>query len=65
MVGYDDSDVARFLAPPMSSVALPLHEIGVSAAQCLIGMLRGGAVPRNLRRPVAGTLSERSSVARI
>ena len=65
VVGYDDSDVARFLAPPMSSVALPLHEIGVSAAECLIGMLHGGAVPRNLRRPVAGTLSERSSVARI
>ena len=65
VVGYDNTDAAGFLAPALTSMALPLHGIGVRAAECLMGILRGGEIPRNLRAPVAGELVTRSSVSEI
>ena len=65
VVGYDNTDAASFLAPALTSMALPLHGIGVRAAECLMGILRGEGVEPNHRVAVAGELVERRSVARL
>lgn len=64
VIGYDNTDAADFLAPSLTSMALPLHEIGYRAAQCLLDLLHGAQIPRELRVPVAGELVQRNSVGR-
>ena len=42
MVGYDDREIAQFMRPPLSTVVLPHHEMGLQAASALIdGQVRG------------------------
>jgi LacI family transcriptional regulator len=36
VVGYDDREIAQFMRPPLTTVLLPLYEIGVLAAEYLI-----------------------------
>jgi len=42
VVGYDDRDVARFLKPSLTTVRLPMADIGSAAAQMLIDCLEHG-----------------------
>lgn len=65
VVGYDNTDAAEFLAPALTSMALPLQEIGYQAAKCLLGYLRGNEIPDGLQVPVAGELVRRCSVAKL
>ncbi len=63
LLGFGDFALARQLDPPLSSVALPRYEIGVSAAQVLLDALRGGkeTAPQTL----SWTLVARASTARL
>ena len=36
MVGYDDREIAQFMRPPLTTVVLPHHEMGLQAAETLI-----------------------------
>jgi LacI family transcriptional regulator len=40
--GFDDLEAARFFSPPLTTVALPLHEIGETAAERMIEMTETG-----------------------
>jgi LacI family transcriptional regulator len=42
VIGYDDRDVARFLKPSLTTVRLPMADIGSAAAQMLIDCLEHG-----------------------
>lgn len=42
VVGYDDRDMARFLKPPLTTVRLPMAEIGSTAAKMLIDCVERG-----------------------
>jgi LacI family transcriptional regulator len=42
VMGYDDRDMARFLRPPLTTVRLPMAEIGATAAQMLIDCVEWG-----------------------
>jgi DNA-binding LacI/PurR family transcriptional regulator len=40
--GFDDLLAARFFSPALSTIALPLHEIGLKAADSVIKMAKNG-----------------------
>ena len=53
VVGFDDIPLARYMNPPLSSVHVPILEMGERAARRLIAALAGedGAAPRHERLP--------------
>lgn len=61
VVGYDDREIAQFMRPPLTTVILPHHEMGLQAAATLID----GQIRPEGRQPqikVECTLVERQSV---
>ena len=44
VVGFDDIRIAQYLAPGLTTVALPLEEIGTHAVRVLLGILAGEVV---------------------
>jgi LacI family transcriptional regulator len=62
VVGYDDREIAQFMRPPLTTVVLPHHEMGLQAASALID----GQVRSEGRQPqikVECPLVDRDSVA--
>lgn len=55
LVGYNDTDVAPMLQPPLSSVAIPLEEMGRLAVDCLVRQIEG-------RKPESITLPPRLKI---
>ncbi len=61
VVGYDDREIARYMHPPLTTVLLPHHEMGVEAAEYLIDTAtRPRPGPTQIK--VEGQLVERQSV---
>lgn len=50
LVGYNDTEVAPMLQPPLSSVAIPLEEMGREAVDCLVRQIDGGK-PESITLP--------------
>ena len=57
VVGFDDSQIAPFLTPPLTTVVAPTEEVGRSAAEQLFRLLEG-------RNPVPVTLHTTEMVLR-
>lgn len=51
IVGFDDRSLAAHQRPPLTTVALPLHEMGRLAGEQAIAALDGGATARTFRVP--------------
>ncbi|HTV78879.1 MAG TPA: LacI family DNA-binding transcriptional regulator [Steroidobacteraceae bacterium] len=51
VVGFDDQNLAEFYNPPLTTVAVPRHELGRRAAQELIDQLAGRDVAREVVLP--------------
>ena len=49
IVGFDDFDFARYVDPPLTTVALPGYEMGHRAAELLFEYLAKGRFPRRKR----------------
>ncbi len=62
LVGFDDIDIARFIAPTLSSVRIQLDELGELAVHRLVQLITGPAEPP-MRRIVDVALMGRGSVA--
>lgn len=45
MVAFHDAPIAGFLAPPLTTVSMPLFELGQQATQLLIKLLKGESIP--------------------
>lgn len=45
IASFNDNDFAAYLHPPLTTVRLPIHEIGELAGQYLVARLRGAAPP--------------------
>ena len=45
IASFNDNDFAAYLHPPLTTVRLPIHEIGALAGQYLVARLRGAAPP--------------------
>ncbi len=62
VIAYDDLPVADYLAPPVTTVAMPLSELGAAAVDSLVALLDG----REARSQVLGsepTIVQRESTA--
>lgn len=42
VIALHDSELAEYLAPPLTTVAMPVEEMGIRAAELAIGLLEGG-----------------------
>lgn len=60
VVGYDDTDVAAFLAPRLTSVHIPLADMGLNACRMLVNACYGASLP--VSRSFAPALAVRDSV---
>ena len=61
VIGYDDREIAQFMRPPLTTMVLPHHEMGLQAASTLID----GTLSPDGRQPqikVECALVERNSV---
>lgn len=65
VVGYDNQIMADYLVPKLTTIALPLSEIGYHSAETLIQMLKGEGKPVEMEMKIAGRLLERESVKQI
>ncbi|MFC7623055.1 LacI family DNA-binding transcriptional regulator [Microlunatus sp. GCM10028923] len=64
LISFDDSAWAPVIEPPLSVIVQPAYEIGVAAAQLLIGRIRGEAPDGPQRRILDTTLIVRKSSGR-
>ncbi|MER5519744.1 LacI family DNA-binding transcriptional regulator [Streptomyces sp. NPDC002763] len=63
VVGYDDQEhMAAFLAPPLTSVALPHRAMGEAAARLLLDAIEAGRTPPATVRRLACPVVSRASV---
>lgn len=53
VASFNDNDFAAFLHPPLTTVHLPIEEIGEQAGRVLLAALRGDAPPANPLLPAA------------
>lgn len=63
VVGNDDLPVAGHLSPPLTTVAMPLYELGTAAVDALVAAIQGQAPVGNLVVPTEPHLVLRGSTA--
>lgn len=63
LIGFDDRDICTAFRPSLSTMALPLHEIGRKSAEKLIDILEGEEEPDRLYR-IPCHMIERGSICR-
>ncbi|MEV5551071.1 LacI family DNA-binding transcriptional regulator [Streptomyces sp. NPDC052309] len=64
VVGYDDQEhMAAFLAPPLTTIALPHRAMGEAAARLLLDAIETGRTPPATVRRIACPMVSRASVA--
>jgi LacI family transcriptional regulator len=60
VVGYDDREFARIFRPPITTVSLPIYEMGAAAAELILKQLSQGQ-PAEAEQKVKGRLFIRES----
>jgi LacI family transcriptional regulator len=63
VIGFHDSDLADFVTPPLDTVAMPLFELGTTAADLLIDRIEGKGGAKDVLVEGGGQLHRRSSTA--
>jgi LacI family transcriptional regulator len=63
LVGFDDVPIARYLTPALTTVHVPIAELGRRAMRCVLDALVPGAAGEPLRAVIAPTLAIRASTA--
>lgn len=63
VVSFDDSELARWLRPQLTSVALPYFDMGRIAVESVLGLRQDWAAAQRQEQLVAMPLRERGSVA--
>ena len=61
VVGFDNREIARYLQPPLTTVALPTTEIGVRAARHMLSLIQNPETPPQ-REIIPCSIIERESV---
>lgn len=65
IVGFDNQDISYFLTPRLTTMALPLEDIGYNAVTVLIDKVEGNPVEADKNSRIKSSLIIRESVARI
>ncbi len=47
IVGFDDIEESRYITPPLTTVNQPLYDLGKTAVEMLIRLLKGDKIPQN------------------
>ncbi len=63
VLGYDDADVAAFLSPRLTSVHIPIAEMGLNACRLLLNAKHGLELP--VSRKFVPTVAMRDSLAKV
>lgn len=63
VAGYDDLEIVRHLDPTLTTVHVPVEEIGMRVADYLLGCIEGRAMP--MKTELEATLVLRDSTARV
>ena len=51
VVGFDDIRFARYIDPPLTTIAQPMREIGEGTVRLLLEILRASALPESVTLP--------------
>ena len=62
VVGYDNRMISEYLVPKLTTMRLPLEQIGYKSADILIGILEKNELPENMEVRMECQLIERDSV---
>ena len=62
VVGYDNRMISEYLVPKLTTMRLPLEQIGYKSADILIGILEKNELPENMEIRMECQLIERDSV---
>ena len=65
LVGFDDIPIVRYLTPALTTVQVPIAEIGGRALQRLVAVLQGGREIVNRNEVVTPTLAVRASTGAV
>ncbi len=65
VVGYDDSDVAAFLSPRLTTVRIPIAEMGLNACRMLLKACSSAGGELDVSRKFAPSIVMRDSLARV
>jgi LacI family transcriptional regulator len=63
VLAYDDLPLAEFLIPPVTTIVMPLHQLGREAVEALLDQVEGGS-PANRMVAIPPRVVHRQSVAR-
>jgi LacI family transcriptional regulator, galactose operon repressor len=63
LVGFDDIPIARYLTPALTTVQVPIAEIGGRALERLVALIQGGSGIPKQHEVVTPTLAVRASTA--
>ena len=64
VVSYDDLPLADYLSPPLTTVAMPLLELGAAAVDAVLDQLEGAA-PHDVGVPTQPVVVTRASTGRV
>ena len=64
VVSYDDLPLADYLSPPLTTVAMPLLELGAAAVDAVLDQLEGAA-PHDVAIPTMPVVVTRASTGRV
>lgn len=63
LIGFDDREVASVCRPSLSTVALPLFDIGHTATSIMLDMIENGTTPESHENLLSCNIVERESTA--
>jgi LacI family transcriptional regulator len=63
IMGYDDQELSRYTHPPLTTIVLPNYEMGLKAAELVIGMAIHGKAMRPMTIKVDGPVVIRNTTA--
>ncbi len=65
VIGFENIGFSAFTSPPLTTLAMPITEIGQRLAQLLLGRIGGLLPPEPQRLVVEGQIVVRGSTARV
>ncbi len=65
VVGFDDIPLARYVAPPLTTVRQPSFELGLAATRAVLAALRGDALPEGVVLPAELIVRESCGAHRV
>jgi LacI family transcriptional regulator len=63
VVGFHDATIAEYVDPPLTTIHMPLAELGALAVQCLIRLIGGASLPETTKVTSPPELVRRRSTA--